>query len=125
MKALVAYNVDLYYATQTGLIVMDAALHAGVLGKKVYLGEVSGKHSESEVVLSVKTFRIVSTEPTLITSLKAVMPPDEWGTLLGRNPLERLYEYLLDKHSIGYSDPRYIELNGQQALAELLALDAA
>lgn len=96
MNVIVGYEADFYYGSQSGLLVIPESLHTAALGYTVYLGEVAGKHSEMDVTLDAKTFMVLSRDQDLIARLNDVMPGDPWGTLHGCNPLDRLYDQLLD-----------------------------
>jgi hypothetical protein len=96
-KLLIAYDADFYYASHVGLLVIPEPLYLLLLGEHLYLGEVGGKHSEAEITLDDKNFKILSEDKAVIAALPV---KNEWGTVFGRNPLERLYERKLDEFDL-------------------------
>ncbi len=76
------------------LFIADDEQVAAVLGMKVYLGEVLGKHSDIQGTLDAEDLLIITQEPGIIADLRRVFSGDKInsyrfrnGTLCGINPL--------------------------------------
>lgn len=66
MNRLVQFDIDLYYANGISYELLseeDFILLNDYIGKKIYLGEIEGKHSEVNLTLETSDFEVISTDP--------------------------------------------------------------
>lgn len=69
----------------SGLFIADSDEISKVIGKKIYFGEVLGKHSEIYGVLEEQDLEIVTTDPLFLDQCEQYIGK---GTLSGYNPLD-------------------------------------
>ena len=84
MKILVAFHWD--YGRQgnvDGLFITTRAKLDACIGQQVYFGEILGKHSDVEGILSAKDFAVKSKDQDFIYKLEEIIGSD---TISGYNP---------------------------------------
>jgi hypothetical protein len=91
MKKLYKFDWDGQYAIIGGLFISEESDVESAIGKEIYLGEVSGKHSEVIGTLDKEDLTIISESKTLIDLMESAFD----GThIFGYNPLDYTEEAL-------------------------------
>lgn len=84
MKRLYQYDVDIYYASLKGMFVADEQEVTNAIGRRIYWGEIAGKHSEIVIDVEVGDFSVINVPEDFVLEFETKI-----GSF-GYNPIERL-----------------------------------